>query len=108
MRSFLAALLLLLFVCCHTISLQGFQIGCRQTENGAAGSGVTFSLFRANDSVILKVATANKEAYVSFAHVARSSHKTAVVTTDKKACSAPAELTLEYIAIQLPRTHLHP
>lgn len=100
------ALLVILFLRnCDTKHLYGFQIVYQQIEKGMGCAGVTLSIVRVNASTVLKLSKANKGDDFAFEHFASGKHKMTATEAHSKKDSSPAELTLEYMAVQLLRTH---
>lgn len=103
----LTALLILIFLrFCDTKHIQGFQIVYRQTEKGIHAPGLALSKSHVNNATRLKLAIANNEIDVAIERVAPGKDQRAITTAGcNKAGPGPAELTLEYMAVQLPRSH---
>jgi hypothetical protein len=108
MRYFLfAALLIVVFLrFCDTKQLKHLQIATWEKYNKAHYSGDTHLSLQANDSIIQDLTIKNTDYDTRLKHCAGKKCK--IPPHSKAHCktrSEAAELTLEYFAVQLPRSH---
>jgi len=91
--------------CCDTIHLQGFKAVSLKTANGN-NSAVMHSPLCIDNATALKASTSSNGHYLASEPSAPKKNKMAATETghNKTSCR-PAELTLEYMAVQLPRSH---
>jgi hypothetical protein len=108
MRYFLLTALVIIIVLryCGTTHRQRLQTATWQTANINSGAGDTLSSFYANNSAFLYSLKDDKDHYLDLKYAAGKNCRTGrSLIAQNKTSSGPAELTLEYIAVQLPRSH---
>jgi hypothetical protein len=91
---------------CETKQLQHFQIATWEKYNKAHHISDSLSSLHAYDSTIQDFTINNTEYFSGFEHCASKECTLAPnIKAHSKTSSEAAELTLEYIAVQLPRSH---